>query len=200
MLRRLVATRDVLGRDQILCRVVSVGSIVQGEFDENTLSKDFTHPSGLPSSRRFEGMPTVATGSRIKVAIATLIGSRRRMQRSVSGFAETIFTERRRLSRRGFPNWSRRWTRANSLSRRLPSWPDHIPTHSESPCHCEKRTWLGRARNEEEPEESKETMAIEETEGRQVEPPGEGDIKTTTAPFSGSKRSLGSSRIRSTLC
>ena len=41
-LRRLVATRDVLGRDEILCRIVSVDSIIQGEFDENTLRKDFT--------------------------------------------------------------------------------------------------------------------------------------------------------------
>ena len=41
-LRRLVATQDVLGRDEILCRIVSVDSIVQGEFDENMLRKDFT--------------------------------------------------------------------------------------------------------------------------------------------------------------
>lgn len=41
-LRRLVATQDVLGRDEILCRIVSVDSIDQGEFDENTLRKDFT--------------------------------------------------------------------------------------------------------------------------------------------------------------
>jgi ParB-like chromosome segregation protein Spo0J len=40
--RRLVAARDVLGRDEILCRVVSVASIVEGEFDENLLRKDFT--------------------------------------------------------------------------------------------------------------------------------------------------------------
>src|SRR5271166_3164751 len=39
-LRRLVATQDVLGRDEILCRIVSVDSIVQGEFDENMLRKD----------------------------------------------------------------------------------------------------------------------------------------------------------------
>jgi hypothetical protein len=41
-LRRLAATRDVLGRKEILCRIVSVDSIIQGEFDENTLRKDFT--------------------------------------------------------------------------------------------------------------------------------------------------------------
>jgi DNA methylase len=41
-LRRLAATRDVLGRKEILSRIVSVDSIVQGQFDENTLRKDFT--------------------------------------------------------------------------------------------------------------------------------------------------------------
>jgi DNA modification methylase len=40
--RRLVATRDILNRDQILCRIVAVDSIVQGEFVENTLRKDFS--------------------------------------------------------------------------------------------------------------------------------------------------------------
>jgi N6-adenosine-specific RNA methylase IME4 len=40
--RRLLATRDVLKRDVILSRVVSVVSIAQGEFDENTLRKDFS--------------------------------------------------------------------------------------------------------------------------------------------------------------
>ena len=38
--RRLIATRDVLRRDEILGRIVSVDSIVQGEFDENVLRKD----------------------------------------------------------------------------------------------------------------------------------------------------------------
>ena len=37
-----MATRDVLGSDEILCRTVSIDSIAQGEFDENTLRKDFT--------------------------------------------------------------------------------------------------------------------------------------------------------------
>src|ERR1019366_5579246 len=40
--RRLVATRDVLGKKEIESRVISVNSIVQGEFDENVLRKDFT--------------------------------------------------------------------------------------------------------------------------------------------------------------
>ena len=40
--RRLVATRDILKRDVILCRIVSVDSIVQGELDENVMRKDFT--------------------------------------------------------------------------------------------------------------------------------------------------------------
>jgi hypothetical protein len=33
--RRLLATRDILKRREILCRIVSVDSIVQGEFTEN---------------------------------------------------------------------------------------------------------------------------------------------------------------------
>ena len=37
-----MATRDVLGSDEILCRTVSIDSIAQGEFDENTLRKDLT--------------------------------------------------------------------------------------------------------------------------------------------------------------
>ena len=44
--RRLLATRDVLKRDEILCRDVAVNSNLQGEIDENTLRKDFT-PSEL---------------------------------------------------------------------------------------------------------------------------------------------------------
>jgi hypothetical protein len=40
--RRLLAIRDVLRREEILCQFVSVDSIVQGEIDENTLRKDFS--------------------------------------------------------------------------------------------------------------------------------------------------------------
>jgi N6-adenosine-specific RNA methylase IME4 len=39
--RRLLATRDILKRQEILCRIVSVVSIAQGEFDENMMRKDF---------------------------------------------------------------------------------------------------------------------------------------------------------------
>jgi N6-adenosine-specific RNA methylase IME4 len=39
--RRLLATRDILKRDVILSRIVSVVSIAQGEFDENMMRKDF---------------------------------------------------------------------------------------------------------------------------------------------------------------
>src|SRR5208337_1742755 len=39
--RRLLATRDILKRQKILCRIVSVVSIAQGEFDENMMRKDF---------------------------------------------------------------------------------------------------------------------------------------------------------------
>ena len=39
--RRLLATRDILKRQEILCRIVSVDSIVQGEFDENLMRKNF---------------------------------------------------------------------------------------------------------------------------------------------------------------
>jgi DNA modification methylase len=40
--RRLVAARDVLNRNEILCRVVRVASIVEGELAENLLRKEFT--------------------------------------------------------------------------------------------------------------------------------------------------------------
>jgi len=40
--RRLLATRDILKRQEILCRIVSVVSIARSESDENTLRKDFT--------------------------------------------------------------------------------------------------------------------------------------------------------------
>jgi len=39
--RRLLATRDILKRQEIPCRIVSVVSIAQGEFDENMMRKDF---------------------------------------------------------------------------------------------------------------------------------------------------------------
>ena len=39
--RRLLATRDILKRQEILCRIISVDSIVQGEFDENLMRKNF---------------------------------------------------------------------------------------------------------------------------------------------------------------
>ena len=39
--RRLLATRNILKRQEILCRIVSVVSIAQGEFDENMMRKDF---------------------------------------------------------------------------------------------------------------------------------------------------------------
>ena len=41
-LRRLLATRDILKRQEILCWIVSVVSIAQSEFDENMMRKDFT--------------------------------------------------------------------------------------------------------------------------------------------------------------
>jgi N6-adenosine-specific RNA methylase IME4 len=41
-LRRLLVHRDILKRDVIVSRIVSVVSIAQGEFDENTLRKDFS--------------------------------------------------------------------------------------------------------------------------------------------------------------
>src|SRR5208337_4107376 len=40
--RRLLAIRDILKWQEILCRIVSVVSIAQSECDENTLRKDFT--------------------------------------------------------------------------------------------------------------------------------------------------------------
>src|SRR4029077_10967395 len=40
--RRLLAYRDILGRETIPARIVQVSSIAEGEFEENVLRKDYT--------------------------------------------------------------------------------------------------------------------------------------------------------------
>jgi hypothetical protein len=91
-LRRLLACRDILGWRTIPARVVSFVSIAQGEFDENTLRKDFSPSERVAIIETLRGSATAVIDVRINVANAILIGSPPRRRRVGSGSVRTIIT------------------------------------------------------------------------------------------------------------
>ena len=102
-LRRLVAPQDVLGSDEILCRIVSVDSIIQGEFDENMLRKDFT-----PSERVaiVETLRGYAHGGDRKSDQGRNCDVDRLTTKDAaggSGFAETIIYRAKKVVSQGIP-------------------------------------------------------------------------------------------------
>ena len=183
-LRRLVATQDVLGRDEILCRIVSVDSIVQGEFDENMLRKDFTPSERVAIVEALRGYAHGGDrksnqGRNCDVDRLTTKDSAGRV-----GFCKDDYYRAKKVVSQGIPELVEAMDSGKlSISAASELAGSHPDTQRRVLATLkDERGWAVREMRK-SLKKAKRRMAIEGTEGRQVEPPGEGDIKIYHCPF-----------------
>jgi hypothetical protein len=183
-LRRLVATQDVLGRDEILCRIVSVDSIVQGEFDENMLRKDFT-----PSERVaiVETLRGYAHGGDRKSDQGRKCDVDRLTTKEAAGrvgFCRDDYFRAKKVVSQGIPELVEAMDSGKlSISAASELAGSHPDTQRRVLATVkDENGWAVRGMRK-SLIIAKRRMAIELTEGRKVQPPGEGDIKIYHCPF-----------------
>jgi ParB-like chromosome segregation protein Spo0J len=177
--RRLVATRDVLGKKVIESRVISVNSIVQGEFDENLMRKDFTPSERVALVESLRGFRHGGQRRNCDVDRLTVKEAAERV-----GFARDDFYRAKKVISQGVPE----------LVEAMDSGKLSISAASElsaSPPDTQRKVlstvkdesgWAVRGMRK-SLKRTLRRMAIDQTEGRQVEPARDGDIQVYHCPF-----------------
>jgi ParB-like chromosome segregation protein Spo0J len=183
-LRRLVATRDVLEKDQILCRVVSVDSIVQGEFDENTLRKDFTPSERIAIVENLRGYDHGGDRKSDQGRNCDLDRLTTKAAAERVGFCRDDYFRAKKVVLKGTPELVEAMD-SGRLS--ISAASELAGSHPEEQRRVlatvkDENGWVVRGMRK-SLKRAKRRMAIERTEGRQVEPPGDGDIKIYHCPF-----------------
>ena len=182
--RRLVATRDVLGSDEILCRIVSVDSIVQGEFDENMLRKDFTPSERVAIVDTLRGYAHGGDrksdqGRKCDVDRLTTKDAAGRV-----GFCRDDYFRAKKVVSQGIPELVEAMDSGKlSISAASELAGSHPDTQRRVLATVkDENGWAVRGMRK-KLNITKRRMEIERTEGRQVEPPGDGDIRLYHCPF-----------------
>jgi hypothetical protein len=182
--RRLVAQRDILGRDEILCRIVPVSSITQGEFDENVLRKDFS-----PSERVaiVESLRGFAHGGDRKSHQGRSCDVDRVTTRQAAervGFCRDDYFRARKVVSQGIPEL----VEAMDAGRLSVSAAAEIAGASPEA----QKEVLGRVKDErgwavrgvrKSLNKTLRKLEIEEAKGRHPSPPGDGDIRLYHCAF-----------------
>ena len=75
--RRLQATRDILKKKTILARIVDVRSIIQGEYAENEIRKDFTPSERVAIAKAIERQIGNRRGQRVQKIAQVELGDRK---------------------------------------------------------------------------------------------------------------------------
>ena len=127
-------------------------------------------------------MPTVATGSRIKVAIATLIGSRRRMRRDESGFAKTTTIGRRRSFLAGIPELVEAMDSGHSSISAASEFADAHPDTQRGVLKKRIERIVGQFGESRRACECQARTERADDERRNVLPARDDNIRSTTAP------------------
>ena len=133
--RRLRATRDILKKKTILARIVDVTSILNGEYAENEVRKDFTPSERVAIAKAVEKQVGNRRGQRTDKQRVQKLHKSDPARRPVTwppkrpASATTRRTAKPpRSSRTARRRSSGRWTRAGSASRPPRSWPTPTPT------------------------------------------------------------------------
>jgi len=182
--RRLVATRDVLKKDAILSRIVPVSSITQGEFDENMVRKDFSPSERVALVESLRGY--AHGGDRKSDQRRNCDDDRVTIKRAAErvGFCRDDFFRAKKVISEGIPELVEAMdTGKLSISAAAEIAGENPET---------QRQVLARVRDESRwavrgvrktLKRTLRKMAREQTEGRQIEPPGDSDILIYHCPF-----------------
>ncbi len=182
--RRLVAHRDILKRSEILSRIVPVPSITQGEFDENVMRKDFS-----PSERVaiVESLRSYAHGGDRRSHQGRNCDLDRVTTKQAAervGFSRDDYFRAQKVISQGIPEL----VEAMDSGRLSVSAAAEIAGASPEAQKGvldrvkDERGWAVRGARK-TLKKILRKLAIEETEGRQVAEPGEGDIRLYHCPF-----------------
>jgi AraC-like DNA-binding protein len=177
--RRLVAVRDVLGKEEIESRIISVDSIVQGEFDENVLRKDFTASERVALVESLRGYRHGGQRRNCDVDRLTVKEAAERV-----GFARDDFFRAKKVISQGVSEL----VEAMDIGRLSISAAAELSGASPDT----QRKVLSAIKNEngwalrgmrKSLSKAKWRMEIEQAEKRQVEPARDGDIQVYHCPF-----------------
>jgi DNA modification methylase len=182
--RRIVATRDFLKRHVILSRIVPVVSIAQGEFDENMLRKDFAPSERVAIVETLRGFGHGGDRKSDQGRNCDLDRLTTKEAAGRVGFCRDDYFRAKKVVSQGIPELIEAMDAGKlsvSAASELAGAPPEAQRRVLATVKGENGWEVRGARKS--LNKTLRRLAIEETEGRRVQPPGDGDIRIYHCAF-----------------